>query len=144
MVVYDTQIEIARPVKEVYAVISNPEKATEWITGLKKIEAISGTPGQVGAESKYTFEERGKEVVFYEKMLEVQPESHFSFHLTSDAVDMESKTVLKSNGDRTIVQMHNKVNGNNLMTKLALPLMKGVMKKRQMQDLQQLKHLVEG
>lgn len=144
MVVYNTQIEIDRPVKDVYAVMSNIDKASQWITGLKKVEPLSGTPGQVGFESKYTFEERGKEVVFYEKILEVVPESHFSFHLRSDGIDMETKTVLKAQDGGTIVQMNNKVKANGLIMKLALPLMKGVMKKRQNQDLQQLKQLVEG
>lgn len=144
MVVYETQIKIDRPVKEVYAAMNSYEKAPQWITGLKKVEALSGTPGQAGSKSKYIFEERGKEVIFYEKILEVQPESYFTYHLTSDAVNVEAKTVLKPSDNGTVVQMHNKVSGNGLMMKLAMPLMKGVMKKRQEQDLQQLKAMIEG
>lgn len=144
MVTYNTQIEIPRSVKEVYAVISDYKKAPQWITGLKQIDILSGTPGREGAKSKYTFEERGKEVIFYEKMVEVQPESYFIYRLQSDAVNMEAKTALEPRNGHTVVKMNNKVQGNSFLMKLVLPFMKGMMKKRQLQDLQQLKALLES
>ena len=42
--VSEFRIEIARPLREVYAAFNNPDNLPRWISGLQRTEPISGTP----------------------------------------------------------------------------------------------------
>ncbi|MEO9802501.1 MAG: SRPBCC family protein [Reichenbachiella sp.] len=145
MTTYETNIVIAKSVDQVYQLISNPDRACEWITGLKKVELQSGNASEIGSMTKYVFEERGKEVTFMEELLSITPNAHFSFRLDSDQVVMESETHLKAIGnDNTEVMMSNAVAGKGFFMKLLMPLMKKSMINRQQKDLFNLKGLLEN
>ena len=143
MTQYETKITIDRPADQVYALITDPNKATRWITGLQKIERLSGTPGDVGYQSKYTYLENGRTVVFFEKVTRITPGESFCFDIGSDDLELNVETQLKRLGHQTHVHMKNRIKGKSLKMKIMLPLLKGVMRRRQMKDLQNLKEILE-
>lgn len=145
MTTYETNIVIPQSIEKVYTLISDPERACDWITGLKTIELQRGNHNEVGSITKYVFHERGKDVVFMEELLSIEHNSHFSFRLDSEHVVMENETRLKAIGaDRTKVMMSNGVKGKGFFMKLLMPLMKKSMINRQQKDLANLKGLLEN
>src|SRR5262245_45077749 len=60
---------------EVWRAFDNAANMTKWQPTLKSFEPQSGTPGQVGAVSKLTYDENGRQVVLTETVtLRRQPE----------------------------------------------------------------------
>ncbi|MCO6477540.1 MAG: SRPBCC family protein [Phaeodactylibacter sp.] len=129
--------------KETYDVIADYEKAPQWITGLKKVEPLEGTPGKAGFVANYIFEERGRKVIFHEEVTVVEPYNFFQQKMEGGGLATEGKVHFQEQQGDTRILMKNKVWGKSLLMKLFLPLMKGMMKRRQMNDLQNLKLLVE-
>lgn len=144
MLSYQTKTFVNRPVKEVYADIMNIDKVPLWLTGLQKLEPISGTPGEVGFKSRYTFVENGRTAVFEEVITAVEPRQFFSFLLESKEFQIEVTTQLEAQGQGTQIIVSNKVKAKSLMMKLMSPFLKGMMKKRQQEDFARFKALVEG
>lgn len=55
----------------VVAKIKDPEGVKYWMEGLKRIEHISGTPGEVGAKREHYFLHKNKEMKVSETLLEL-------------------------------------------------------------------------
>ena len=140
---YQTSVSIAKPVEEVYRFLSDYQTAPQWITGLKRVEAISGVPAQAGFRSKYTFDEREREVIFEEEVLAVEPGRSFKFVLNGPGVTMLNETTLEASGNATILNMSNEVTPVSFMMRVMSPFFKGMMRSRQEADLQRLKQLLE-
>ena len=49
---FGAEVEIDRPVREVYRVFADPETLPRWLTGLQRTEQVSGTPGEVGSVTR--------------------------------------------------------------------------------------------
>ena len=54
----------------VWAAFDNPENMTRWQQNLVSFNHISGEPGQLGAVSELTYDEKGKKVVLKETITE--------------------------------------------------------------------------
>jgi uncharacterized membrane protein len=143
-VYYQTSIGIGKPVEAVYRFLSDYQTAPQWITGLKRVEAISGVPAQAGFRSKYTFDEGGREVIFEEEVLAVEPGRSFQFVLNGPGVTMRTEMMLESLGDSTLLKMDNEVTPTSFMMRAMSPFFKGMTRSRQEADLQRLKQLLEG
>jgi hypothetical protein len=125
--------------------MSDLDKAPDWITGLERTELVEGKPGQANSSVRYYFSENGKIVEFFERVISVIPEKKFASDLENKVLRMRSITDFSAlNADETDVQIHNEVRGKGFWMRLFLPLMKGMMKKRQQGDLANLKARLEG
>lgn len=144
MTQFTNQITIARPVADVYAAFNNLDLLPQWLTGLTRIEHISGTPGEAGFEANYIFEERGKEVTFHEIITEVKPQKSFTFLMENSMLTMENTTRLQAQGNSTTITTDSQVKGKSFMMRLFMPLMKGSMRKRSQGDYEKLKGILEG
>ena len=100
-------------------------------------------PGKAGFKASYIFEERGREVIFQEVVTAVEPYRSFQQKMEGGGVFTEGEVYLQEQQGNTRILMKNKVWGKSWFMKLFLPLMKGMMKRRQRNDLENLKKLVE-
>ena len=141
---YSTSILINAPVAKVYKIMVDQSLATQWLKGLESVEPLEGTPGQVGYKSKYFYNENGRKVVFFEEVTSIDPQKSFSFRIFNDDLNLEVLTNLIDYGEKTQVSMSNQAVGNSIKMKILLTFLKGVMKKRQIEDLKRLKNLVES
>lgn len=144
MITYETKTSIEKPLKEVYEAISDPTRVKHWLQGLEKLEPISGTPMQVGFKSKYTFVENGRTAIFHEEMTAVSPYESFTYILESDSLTMEGHTQMGHKNGKTKLTVSNKVKGKTLGMKIMMPFLKGMMRKRQIQDFARFKAMLEG
>ena len=60
------EIEIARPLKDVYRAFSNPDNLPRWLSGLERTQQISGNPGEIGSKTRQIFLEHGRTVELIE------------------------------------------------------------------------------
>lgn len=144
MISYTTTTEIKASVEQVYALLSDDTKVSLWLKGLVQLERISGSPGQVGFQGKYTFVENNRTVIFYEEITAVEPGRSFSTQMQSNGLTMEGHTTLADLGGSTRLRVQQKVKGKTFFMKLMIPFLKGMMRKRQAEDFRRFKQLVEG
>ncbi len=138
------ELVINRSREEVWRVFDNPDNMKKWQPTLKKFEPQSGTPGQVGAVSKLSYEENGREIVLIETITSRnEPEEFSGTYQNPMALNAIKNRFVKLDENRTkwIIECEFIFSG---FWKLLSPLMKGMIKKRTEKDINQFKKLAES
>lgn len=139
----ESTITINKPVNEVWDYFMNEENLGKWLIGYKSTEAIEGEPLTVGSKHRMIFEERGREMEFIETVTAIETNREFSFHLAHKAMEANVQVLFKGEGDKTVLVQTSENKASKFMWKLMMPLMKGSMRKRQLQQYETLKKLIE-
>lgn len=139
-----SQVIINKPVEEVWNYFDNPDNMTKWLTGLQSFEHLSGTPGEVGAKSKHTYDNNGKTIVLIEEITSRIANKELKGTLTHDMMESTMDNQFEDLGDgRTKVTATVNTKFKSLVFKLLSPFMKRGFQNRQNNDLRRLKELVE-
>ena len=142
---FEYEVEIDRPLKEVYRAFNDPENLPRWLTGLQRTEPISGTPGEIGSKTRHIYLERGRTVEMIETITAHEPEKHFAGTLEiPQGMQCKIEVDFVGKGDRTGVRMRSGFESRSFMMTLMLPFVRGQVKKRQLGDLQNFKRMVEA
>src|SRR5215203_2577684 len=140
-----TTVIINKSIREVWDFFKNPANLKLWLGGFQRFEQVSGIPGTVGAKAKHYFLEKGKELMVDEEIMEVIPEKKFLGTLASS---MMVNTVTNYFNDlpnnQTEYSLSSDTQFKGFFWKQVGPLMKGEFKKRQENDLQKLKQVLES
>ena len=140
-----TTVIINKPIKEVWAFFKNPGNLKLWLGGFQRFEPVSGTPGTVGAKAKHYFLEKGKELVMDEEIIEEIPEKKFVGTLGSPMMVNTVTNYFNDLGNnKTEYSLSSDTQFKGFFWKQIGPLMKSEFKKRQENDLQRLKKVLEG
>jgi uncharacterized membrane protein len=141
----ETKIIINKPLREVWAFFQNPDNLKLWLSGLQKVEHVSGVPGAAGAKAKHYFLDRGKDLVLDEEIIEVIPERKFAGTLGSSMMVNAVTSYFTDLGNgQTEYSLSSDTTFKGFLWKQIGPLMKGEFKKRQEKDLQTLKQVLEN
>jgi carbon monoxide dehydrogenase subunit G len=140
---YECEIMVEKPVAESWAVIQDEEKLSEWLTGLQKIEHISGTPGTVGAVSDVYFDTDGQTMTIRETITDLKPNESISMTYTSDFMDMDYQLNMTSNNGNTKINSSTTAVGNGMISKSMMVLMSGSIKAQEETNLSKLKETIE-
>jgi uncharacterized membrane protein len=138
------ELQIDKPVKEVYRVFKDPDNMPHWLTGFQRMEPISGTPGEVGSKSRQIYLERGKTVELIETITAHVPEKHFAGTIEGPGINvlMEIDFIAKGD-DCTILRWRANTQSQGFMMSLMMPFIRGKVHERQVGDLHKFKRLVE-
>jgi uncharacterized membrane protein len=142
--VSELRIEIDRPLSEVYAAFNDPDNLPRWITGLQRTEPISGTPGQVGARTRQIYLERGRTVELIEVITAHEPMKRFAGEIEGQGVNCAIRVEFVDRGRSTLVVASCDVTSRSFMLGLMLPLVKRSIRKRQSDDFERFKRLLEA
>lgn len=140
---YDCEVRIEKPAMEVWAVMSDESKMSEWIKGYKSSELISGTPNTIGAVTKVNIEENGTEMSMEETITALVPNKRMAMDFTMDFMNMDYDLRLEDNGSYTIVKTKSKTVGNGMVAKSMISFMPSAMEAQEVENLNNLKRLVE-
>lgn len=136
---------INKPVKEVWDFFKDPNNLKLWLGGFQRFEHINGTPGTVGAKAKHYFLEKGKELVLEEEIIEEIPQKKFVSTLSSPMMVNTVTNYFNDLGNnQTEYSLSSDTQFKGFFWKQVGPLMKGEFKKRQENDLQTLKQVLEN
>lgn len=138
------ELVINRSREEVWRIFDNSDNMKKWQPTLKKFEPQSGAPGQVGAVSKLTYDENGREIVLIETITSRnEPEEFSGTYASPMAHNVIKNRFVKLDENRTkwIIECKFIFSG---FWKLLSPLMKGMIKKRTEKDINQFKKLAES
>ena len=140
---YNCEVQINKPAIEVWAVMSDESKVSDWIKGYKSSELISGTPNTLGAVTKIYIEENGTEMSMQETITALEPNKRMAMNFTMDFMDMDYDMRLEDKGAYTIVKTNSKTVGNGMIAKSMISFMPSSMEAQEIENLGNLKRLVE-
>ena len=142
---FSVSLEVDKPIQHCWDIIMDESRMAEWAIGFQSIETIEGEPMTVGSKHRMVFEERGKEVVFIETVRVIDPPQEFTFDLDHEVMNSTVSMMLESIGaERTRLSCHTDGRPPKLLLKILMPFMVPQMKKRQFQQLENLKAMMEA
>lgn len=138
-------VVINRPVNVVWRFFDDPGNMPLWLTGFKRFEHVSGTPGKPGAVSKHFYEMNGRTIEMTEVITVRNENKEFSGTMTNQWMvssltttfhDLgNGSTELKSSVESRFTPFFLKLFGTLMMKK--------GFQKRQDEDLNKLKSILE-
>lgn len=143
-ITYDSEVVIDKPAAEVWAVMNDESKMSNWLPGYVKSELVSGTRNTVGAVSKVYFNEAGQETVMTETITAITPNERLAMDFSiPDFMDMAYELVAKEEGGKTTMTSSTTTTGNGMMSKSIVAIMKGAMSDQEDTNMMALKKLAE-
>ncbi|MFQ5651512.1 MAG: SRPBCC family protein [bacterium] len=140
---YENRIEVSKPVEHSFAVFSDPANMSEWLTGFKSMENLTGGPNEVGSTWKLVFVDGDEEIIMTEEVTGFKENELISFTLDNEVLEADIEVhFVRKNGTTGILQS-SKVEGKNLFWKSLLFLSKWNMTARGQENYVKLKHLIE-
>ena len=140
----ETRIEIARPPEIVAEAFLDPANAVHWTKDLERLEIISGSPGEVGSVARLHYSQRGRPYVLVDTLADTVPNEYFRSTVEGGGIKAEVETWLRKKNDGTEVTIRWRGSGTMIVTRLLLPFMRGVIRRRTRSDLAAFRKLVEA
>ena len=142
--VFQYEVEIDKPVSEVYRAFNNPDNMPRWLTGFQRFEPISGEPGRPGSTARHVYLERGRTVELIETITLHEPEKRFEGRLEGQGVNCAMQVEFVDKGDTTIVRARSDFRSRSFLMSLMLPFVGKGIRERQGSDLRRFKELIEA
>jgi len=140
---YSTEIYVAAPVSESYAVYQDPERLGVWLDGFVSIQYLRGEPDAVGAFYRLTFQDGGEPVIFTEEITALVENELVSTTLDNPMMALDVSTRFAAEGEGTRLLTSNTVRPKGLFYRAFLRLRRGSLQARQASDYERLKRLIE-
>jgi len=130
--------------EEVWKAFDNPVNMKKWQPTLRSFEPVSGTPGQVGAVSKLTYDEKGRTIVLTETItMRRHPDAFAGTYDSGMGLNsLENKFTEESPG-RTKWVMDSEFTFRGVW-KLLAPVMRKAFQKRVREDMERFKSMLES
>jgi uncharacterized membrane protein len=140
---FEYELQIDKPVREVYRAFNDPDNLPRWLSGLQRYEHISGTPGEVGSKNRQIYLERGRTVELIETITAHEPEKHFAGRLEGQGINAAIEVDFVDRGQTTLVRLRSGMESEGFVMSLMMPFVRASVRKRQQGDLRRFKQLVE-
>ncbi len=140
---YSVSNTINAPLQKVGEILNDPKASTAWMEGLKKVEHLSGTPGEVGAKSEMHFLHKNKEMKLTETILEKNLPNQIKFSYQSPMGYNEVELRFEEISENTVQQTANNYFDLKGIMKLMGFFFKGMFKKQSLKYLNDFKNYAE-
>jgi len=142
MINLDLGTLIDKPVKDVFAFVTNPSNMAKWNSAVVSMEQI--TPGAVGLGTKFknVGEMLGRRIEGEMEVIAFEPDSKYGFQMNAGPVQVNVTLSFKTVGTGTKLSLNAQGNPGGLF-KLAEPVMQGRVKSMMEENLARLKSVLE-
>lgn len=141
---YSSEILIELPRKQVIDLFDDADNLFEWMKGLQSVELISGEAGQVGAQSKMSFEMGKRHIAMVETILERKFPDYFKTAYETKGVYNEVENFFIEEGEITRYRTVHYFRFDSWAMRLMAKLMPKAFKKQSMQYLKDFKAFAES
>jgi carbon monoxide dehydrogenase subunit G len=142
MINLDLGVLIDKPVKDVFAFITNPSNMSKWNSAVVSLEQV--TPGNVGVGTKFKSvgEMLGRRIEGEMQVIAFEPDSKYGFQMDAGPVQVNVTLTFKTVGTGTKLSLNAQGNPGGLF-KLAEGVMQGRVKTMMEDNLARLKTVLE-
>jgi uncharacterized protein YndB with AHSA1/START domain len=138
-------VVINRSREAVWRVFDDPDNMPKWQPTLKAFEHQRGERGQPGAVSKLIYEEKGRTIELTETITQRAYPNEFSGSYTSShATNYITNRFIPLGDGVTRWEMDCEFNFHSFFFRVLSPLMKGMIVRRVVKDMEQFKQLAES
>lgn len=143
-ITYDCEIMVDKPLTEAWGLSQDPEKISEWLIGVQKMELVSGQHATVGSVYDVYFDNEGQQMIIRETITEIVPNESVSMVFTSDFMDMDYTLAMESIDGKTKINTYTTATGNSMISKSIMALMSGTFVTQEETNLANLKKAIEN
>lgn len=140
---YTAEIEINKPINEVFKNFENVDFMKKWLPEVKSIEPIEEKKGVVGSTYAMTVINQGQEMKMVEKITAYIPNKKMTFQFDSDQMTKIDDYNFIANGNKTKMIQNCSVNSKSYMTACLFPYFKGTFKNLSLSYMKRFKEEVE-
>lgn len=144
---YDYEIEVDKPLNEVWAVVQDDSKYDQWLEGFRSIELISGTQNEVGSKYKVIVEPQpGSEFEMTQTLLAIDEFKKVDMHYDSEFMDFLYTITFSESDGKSKVRTDSNVKGKNFLMKPMFSLMEmlgGAFSAQEGKNMEALKKVIE-
>lgn len=141
---YTLDLTINKNRSSVWRAFDNPKNMKRWQPTLRTFEPQTGTPGQVGAVSKLTYQEDGRTLTMFETITRREEPNEFGgTYSTQGVVNELHNRFVEVNAQQTRWTLDAEFKFTGFFA-IAAPLMKRSMIKRTLADMARFKAMVES
>ena len=139
---FETSIEIAKPQVAVFAVLDDVSRTPEWLSRCTKIEKLDPGPNAVGTRLRYDFLQGKRPGTMEGSIAAHGPPDHIAFRYNDKMFDVtiDFKLVGADVGTKLTQQID--IVPRSLMGRVLQPLIRRVLPKQTVTDLEKLRALV--
>ena len=142
---FKLELPINKSRAEVWKAFDNVDNMKKWQPTLIKFEPMSGAPGQVGAVSKLSYDENGREFALIEKITHRDEPNRFDGVYENNFADnVIRNTFVEQGKDQTLWVMETEFRFKTLLMKIMGPLMKKNFVARTQKDMERFKEMAES
>lgn len=141
---YKIKFEVNKPVDQTFKTFMDVTLMAEWMTGFKKMETLSGKPGEVGSKYRFIFAEGEEDVIVEEEVIAVKENELFAFSIENDFLQGTGEFRFADKNGKTEVTYVNDTKGKNIIYKSMLALFRSGIIERNKKDFERLKLLIES
>ncbi|HUB98430.1 MAG TPA: SRPBCC family protein [Solirubrobacterales bacterium] len=143
MIDFTIETEIERPVAEVFAYVTDPDKLADWQTNTVSAEIEGGSPLGLGTRLREVHRgPGGKELASLVEVSEYEPERRFSLDVIEGALPVDARIGFEPTAAGTRIAFNVKGQPRGPMRFLA-PLLKVALKRQFSEHLANLKRVLE-
>lgn len=137
------ELQINKPIVTVFAGMMNTADYTQWINNLESIERTGGILAMPGSTFDLKFKSHETEQVYKMEILEVTPMNTVRVRLYNDVLDVKLGVRMEADALATDMVVFVQIQGEGLLSRAMLPLMKTVIMDEIVEDFESFKQLQE-
>ena len=141
---YKIKFEVNKPVDQTFKSFMDVTLMGEWMSGFKKMETLSGKPGEVGSKYRFVFAEGDKDVIVDEEVIAMKENEVFAFSMENDFLNGTGEFRFTEKEGKTEITYINDTAGKNIIYKTMLALFRSNIMERNTKDFEKLKLLIEN
>ena len=135
---------INRSPEVVWKVFTDPPRTKEWLTGLQRMETISGAHLAVGSRHRLTFREGNRWIEMDEVVTAVEAGRLYAFNSSMDVMKGSTNVRLMPKDGGTELAFESIYGGRSMFWRSIMVVMQGTIARREAGDMAKLKALVEA
>lgn len=140
---YTSEITVDKSVQEAWAVMNDESKIHDWLEGITDMKHVSGTKGEVGAITEYTFNQGGQESTVIETIKSITPDKQIQMDFDAPgAMTMNYQVDFNERDGKTHIKSTTDVTGQGFIMKCLIPWIKGSMLTQEDSNFAKLKKLI--
>ncbi len=138
-----TVTHIRQPLTRVFLTFGDPVRLPEWMEGFEKIEHIYGLPFAEGSKYRITVKKGGNKIIAVEEIIKVDWKKRMVLDMKTPEGSVRADIYFFQMDDYAEIMGNFTVTGGDLFTRILLPWMKPVIRKKLNNGMDRFRQMME-